>query len=203
MPLISAIWRKFAICWFAVDAMERWRTEKDAVVFDARIFRVHQVERFHPQLGRGSFVVLDSPNWVHIIPVTADGYVVFVRQYRHGIDDFSLEVPSGLIEPGETPAAAARRECLEETGYEGQGEPELLGVCEPNPAFLNNRCYTFVWYNCRKVQQQQLDRHEEIEVVEIPKEEVVAKICNGQIRHSLMIVAFAFWFFQCRAEESG
>jgi len=59
-----------------------------------------------------------------------------------------------------------------------------------------------VWNNCHPAQAQQLDRHEEIEVIEIPKERVLELICNGQIRHSLMITAFAFWFFQCRAEES-
>jgi len=183
--------------------MERWKTEQDRVVFDARIFKVHQVTRSHPKLGSGTFVVLESPNWVHIIPVTPENKVVFVRQYRHGTGEFSLEIPSGLIEPGETPVAAARRECLEETGYAGEGEPQLLGICEPNPAFLNNRCYTFVWNECRPVQSQQLDRHEEIEVVEIPRDRVLGLICNGQIRHSLMITAFAFWFFQCRAEESA
>lgn len=176
------------------NCMERWRTERIDAVFDARIFRILQVERSHPQLGRGQFVVLQSPDWVNIVPITPDGNIVFVRQYRHGTDDFSLELPSGLIEVGETPQQAAMRECLEETGYQGEGMPTLVGMCEPNPAFLNNRCYTFVWTNCRLVRQQQLDQHEEIEVHLIPQQEVFSLICNGTIRHSLMIVAVCFWW---------
>ena len=65
-----------------------------------------------------------------------------VRQYRHGANRITLETPGGLVDPGETPAEAAAREMLEETGYQAR-EIISLGGINPNPAIFSNRLHAF------------------------------------------------------------
>lgn len=97
----------------------------------------------------GDFIVLDSYQWVNIIPITAQREVILVEQYRHGSDSIELEIPAGLIEPGEAPINAAMRELKEETGYVSNEECIALGRSAPNPAFLNN-----YWPSFRVVQSR-------------------------------------------------
>ena len=80
------------------------------------------------------------PDWINVIPLTDDGQVVMVRQYRFGIEGFTLEIPGGMCDPGEPPLEAARREMREETGY-APSEMIELGWVHPNPPLQNNRCF--------------------------------------------------------------
>jgi len=175
----------------------KWETtgKKDAGEF--RIFKAEEIRRKHPLWNKeGDFVVLNSPEWVNIIPLTVDNKVVLIEQYRHGIDDLTIEVPGGLVEINEEPILAGKRECIEETGYTGTGEAVLIGVSLPNPAFLNNKCYHFVWYGCSKVSEQALDCHEDIRVIEVPLNEVKEYILDGRINHSLVLTAFFYYFLR-------
>ena len=110
----------------------------------------------------------------------------------------TLEIPGGLIEANENPQNAARRECLEETGYEGEGEPELIGESLPNPAFQNNKCYTYLWKNCRKISDQNLDKHEIININLIPIHEIKELVLNGKINHSVILDCTILLFFKIR-----
>lgn len=176
----------------------KWKTKGIREAEDLKIFNVKWFRRYHPKLQKESeFVVLNSPRWVNIIPITEEGNVVFVEQYRHGIDEITLEVPGGLIDNNESPKEAAERECTEETGFVGdQSGAILLGENYPNPAFLNNTCYSFVWFNCKKIKEQKLDINEDINVIEIPLKEVKKMIIDGQIKHSLVLTAFLFYFLK-------
>ena len=92
-----------------------------------------------PHTGkRHSFYRIDSADWVNVVPVTPAGEIVMVRQYRHGLRDVTLEIPGGMVDPGETPEQAAARELLEETGYRAE-RLEALGSVNPNPALFGNR----------------------------------------------------------------
>lgn len=179
------------------EKVKKWLTTGKKFIGDFRIFNLYEIERQHPDRDKaGKFVVLDSPRWVNIIPVTKDNKVVFIEQYRHGIDEITLEVPGGLVESTEEPIEAAARECTEETGYIGKGAPVLLGENIPNPAFLNNKCWSYVWHGCEKATVQKLDGHEDIRIVEIPFNEVKEMILNGRIKHSLVLTAFFFYFLK-------
>ena len=80
-------------------------------VSDHRIFRLrHDLYRFEPSGQEQDFIVIDTVSWVNVVPVTADGKVVLIRQYRHGIQAVTLEIPGGMIDDGESPEAAAARE---------------------------------------------------------------------------------------------
>ncbi|MGA2297020.1 MAG: NUDIX hydrolase [FCB group bacterium] len=172
----------------------KWETVSRDEANDLKIFKASWFHRRHPEWGReGNFVVLDSPTWVNIIPITVDNNVLLIEQYRHGIDDLTLEVPGGLVESGEKPRIAAERECLEETGFKGSGEAILIGENYPNPAFLNNICYSFLWTGCTKIKEQSLDRHEDIRVIEVPVNEIKQMILDKKIRHSLVLTAFFFY----------
>ena len=99
-------------------------------------------------------------DWVNVVPITAAGRVVMIRQYRHGTGEIGLEIPGGVIDPGEEPLAAARRELREETGY-GASELAAIGQVAPNPALQDNRCYSFVARGAFCERAQALDAGDE------------------------------------------
>jgi 8-oxo-dGTP pyrophosphatase MutT (NUDIX family) len=161
-----------------------------------RIFGLRVDRAVSPRTGVAhEFYVLESGNWVNVIPVTPEREVVLIRQYRHGTREVTLEIPGGIIEPGDSPQAAARRELREETGYEA-GEMVGLGFVHPNPAFLDNRCYTFIARNARRTGPQTQDEKEDIEVLLKPLAEIPALIREGRITHSLVVAAFYRLFME-------
>lgn len=97
------------------------------------------------------FYCLDMPDYVTVLAVTAAGEVPLVRQYRPAVEAYSLELPSGHIDPGETPEAAAHRELLEETGYEA-GALELLGCLKPDTGRHANRLWCYFAAGVRRVE---------------------------------------------------
>jgi 8-oxo-dGTP pyrophosphatase MutT (NUDIX family) len=147
-----------------------------------------------PRTGQvHDFYLIDSPDWVNVIPLTGDGKVILVRQYRFGTKEFSLEIPGGMLDPGDTPASAASRELLEETGCTGD-EPILLGVVHPNPAIHTNRCYTYLVKNATYKSPPKQDSTEDIEVLRFPLSEIPRLIHDGKISHALVVAAF-YWYF--------
>jgi 8-oxo-dGTP pyrophosphatase MutT (NUDIX family) len=170
-----------------------WEKLKSFKRGDYRVFRVREDIARSPESGsEHSFFVVEANDWMNVIPVTEDGRILCVRQYRHGTEEISLEIPGGIIDDGESPIASARRELLEETGYEA-AEIVEIGVVAPNPAIQNNRCYTFLATNVRHVGEQRLDATEDIDVVLIDQEDVPARIADGTISHALVVAAFYHW----------
>jgi 8-oxo-dGTP pyrophosphatase MutT (NUDIX family) len=135
------------------------------------------------------FYELRFPDWVNVVPVTPDGRVLLIRQFRAGSRELTLEIPGGLMEPGETPLESARRELLEETGYDTD-DWRMLGNVRPNPAIQGNRCHTLLARNVKPVAEQRLEPAEDIDVVPTPLEEVPGMIESGAIDHTLVLSAF-------------
>ncbi len=138
-----------------------------------------------------AYYVLEYPDWVNMVPVTEDGRFVLVKQYRHGVEQEVLEIPGGVIDPGETPEQAARRELLEETGY-AFDRLERLSVLFPNPATSNNRTITYLATGGRKVQEQFLDEQEEIEVILVSPEEVKQWLLDNKFGQALHTAALFY-----------
>ncbi len=127
---------------------------------------------------------------MNIVPLTPDDQVVMVRQFRHGVRDYTLEVPGGMVDPEDaSPLVAARREMVEESGFDSD-RVEPLGVVHPNPAIQNNRCHTFVAYDVVRRHVPVFDSTEETEVVLVPLASVPDLIRSGRITHALVITAF-------------
>jgi ADP-ribose pyrophosphatase len=140
-----------------------------------------------------TFFVLKSRDWCNIIPVTEDGNVVLVRQFRAGISEHTLEVPGGVTDSTDADSMkAAIREMEEETGYTLLPDAQCieLGWNYPNPAIFDNRCYSYVVGPVKKTQIQNLDPGEMIEVIEVPISELPERILRGEISHSLMLNTF-------------
>jgi len=96
-----------------------WRRGRSEQVADCRVFNVRRDFSADPRDGRvHDFYVIEAPDWINVIPLTDDGRVVLIEQYRHGTGEVSLEIPGGMVDEGESPQDAAARELLEETGYE-------------------------------------------------------------------------------------
>jgi 8-oxo-dGTP pyrophosphatase MutT (NUDIX family) len=159
-------------------------------VRDCRIFTLDEVRYAPPDRGAdGWFYVLDTPDWINVIPVTAAGEVVLVRQFRFGIDEVTLEIPGGMCDVDEHPLAAAQRELREETGYTA-AEWIDLGWVHPNPPIQTNRCFTYLAQEATRVGEPQPDPNERIEVVTRPLSSVPEMIDSREISHALVLAAF-------------
>jgi ADP-ribose pyrophosphatase len=171
-----------------------WVCEQERVLITSPAIEVVERECRSSEDARShKFYLLRSRDWCNIIPVTEDGKVVLVKQYRIGISEHTLEVPGGITDPSETdPQDSAIREMCEETGYVPLPGSRCvrLGWTHPNPAILNNRCHAFVVGPVRREKAQNLDSGEMIEVIEIPIDEIQNYILSGEITHSLMLNTF-------------
>jgi 8-oxo-dGTP pyrophosphatase MutT (NUDIX family) len=162
-----------------------------ATRLETPIFRVLQREASAPAGVAHPVYVIDAPDWVNVIPLTDRQSVVMIRQYRHGTDEVTLEIPGGMVDPEDADAAAAaRRELAEETGYQA-GVLHHLGTIAPNPAIQSNHCHSFLATALRPGPQR-LEGSEQIEVVEVPLAEVPQLIARGEVSHALVVVAF-YW----------
>ena len=167
-----------------------WSKLSSRTLFGSKVFELG-IERLRsPRTGQElDAVVLRSADWVNVVALTPDQEVVLVRQYRFGSQDVTLEIPGGIVDPGEQPLQAARRELREETGYEAS-RLTALGSIAPNPAIHRNRLYTFLAEGCVRVAEQQQDPGEDIAVELRPLVEIDALLASGAINHALVAVAF-------------
>lgn len=165
---------------------KRWNKERSKAHGNYRIFSVREDFYTHPDKeGERSFFVIEASDWVNVIAVTTDDDIVMIRQHRPGVGAVRLEIPGGIIEPGEEPVIAAARELAEETGYRGDA-PELICAVEPNPATHNNHCFSYLVRNAKRDIARDLDHDEVIDVELLPFSELSALLENGELPHALL-----------------
>ncbi len=170
-----------------------WEVLRTEPLQDCKVFRVNRTLVRSPVSGDSHpFYSIEADHWVNVVPVTADEKVVMVRQYRHGSREITLEIPGGIIDPGEEPAAAAARELIEETGYRAE-RVRALGSVNPNPALFGNRVHTFLAEGARCVADVMNGPLEETVVELVPVRELPERVRRGEIDHALVIAALHWW----------
>lgn len=139
------------------------------------------------------FYVLEYPSWINVIAITKDGHFVMERQYRHGLGEVGTELCAGVVEDGELPVEAAKRELYEETGYVG-GEWSLMCVISGNPSVTNNLTYCFLATGVETAGSRNLEATEDITVRLFTEEEVWEILINDEIKQSLMLAPLWKYF---------
>ncbi len=155
---------------------ERWLQLREDRV---RLDNGHEIERFH---------VIHGPDWASVLCVTDASEVILVRQYRHGIAGPSLELPAGVIEPNETPEEAARRELVEETGYESNDWVSIQTV-STEPARHTTRAHFFCARGARPTRRPAPEDTEVLELVKVPLAELSGLALGGNILHGVHVGA--------------
>ena len=173
-----------------------WKRKSTRRLADCRVFSVSESVSICPRSGQEhQFYFIDTADWVNIIPVTSDQEVVFVRQFRHGSEKLTLEIPGGIIDPGEDPQVAAIRECLEESGYQA-GSVESLGVLNPNPAIFPNRLHTYLARGCMPIGEIANTSTEHTERVLVPIVDLPRMLQGGEIDHALVAATLWRWLYE-------
>ncbi|QEN05712.1 NUDIX hydrolase [Thiospirochaeta perfilievii] len=155
--------------------VKKWITKSKEFLNDYRIFKTYRVKRESSDSGiSGDFFLVDPPNWVMVIPVlnNSNGEECFlmVKQYRHGSNSVTLEFPAGMVDNSEVAIETGLRELAEETGYNTTNIKEI-GNVNPNPAFMTNKITTLLARDLKRVWDQDLDEHEEIDTLLVPIKE--------------------------------
>ena len=176
------------------DDVPHWEELGSEKIADCRIFDVHSKRFRHPIRDTESdFYVIQTRDWVNVVPVTERHEIVLVKQFRFGVKRNSWEIPGGVMEPGEDPLEAGLREMAEETGYTTESA-RLLGSVRPNPAIQSNTCHFVVAERVRLNATLDWDEHEEIVAKAFPIDEVYEMVRQGEIYHSLALNALLLFY---------
>ena len=160
--------------------MQKWKVLKSEYAFNNKRMRVIQETVKLPN-GKvfDDYFLWEVGDAAVIVPITSEGKFVLVRQYKHGLKDFTLEFPAGMVNPNEEVKNAVVRELQEETGYTAQ-EVKFVGTTINNPSKTRGAVHIFLGKNCKKNGDTNFDETEDIEVIEVNKEELDKLIQEGK-----------------------
>lgn len=170
----------------------RWHVERLESLADYRVFSVSALHARRDRDGHAyTFFRIEASDWVNVVALTEHDEFVLVRQFRLGSGTETLEIPGGVVDPGETPQRTAERELLEETGYVAE-HWQAIGRVNPNPALHGNALHTFLARGCRKVAEIVNDHAEETIVELVPRSRLQERVAAGEVDHALVLAAL-YW----------
>ena len=182
--------------------MENWKIKCSKYLFIDKFLTIRSDSVI---LDNGSeienFYVIENPNWVNVIAITEEGKFIIEKQYRHGLKKIGYEICAGMIDEGETPLQAAKRELLEETGYSGGTWVEYC-ISSPNPSSMNNLNYTYLAMGVKKIAKQNLEETENIEIELMSQEQVIELLETNQIIEGLMQAPLWRYFFESKENNN-
>jgi ADP-ribose pyrophosphatase len=160
-----------------------WKTLSRQIVLDHSKFLT--VEDHTVELPDGRVISewpwVITPDYVNVFVVTEDSEFLCFRQTKYGVEGFTLAAVGGYIEPGEEPLDAARRELLEETGYEAP-EWTSLGHYRVDANRGAGTAYLFLARGARRVAEADADDLEEQEPLHLSRSEVEAALAGGEFK---------------------
>ncbi len=168
-----------------------WEKKNKTLLLKTRIADITEVEYTSPEGKTSPFIVMDAPDWVITVPLlhTADeDFFLMVQQWRHGSSQISIEFPGGVINKGEKPEDGARRELLEETGYDAK-KLIHLGSMSPNPAIMSNKIHFFAALDLINTKKQHLDDDEYVQFLLEPVKKIYGSMGEEPYIHALMCAA--------------
>jgi ADP-ribose pyrophosphatase len=136
-------------------------------------------------------LVLEYKPEVTILALTGKQEVILVREYRHGVQETITQLPGGIVDEGQSPLVTARRELLEETGYQSDTIVEI-GHVNPNPANYSHTMYAFLALDAKQAPDPNLDEADRIECFPVPFDTVIEMAKRGELIHSLTISTLFF-----------
>ena len=166
----------------------KWKTISSEILFNDRWFKVRRDKCITPK-GKivDPYYVYDFPTWVGAVPVTEEGKVVMIRQYRHALGEECIEIPGGCVDDIDTNIEEAiARELLEETGYTFSSY-EFLGKISPNPSTNSNLLHMYLARGGKKVAEQKLDDNEEIEIILLSIDELKQLLRENRIVQAMHV----------------
>ncbi|MBL7710313.1 MAG: NUDIX hydrolase [Chitinophagaceae bacterium] len=166
----------------------KWKILSSEYLFKDLWFTVRK-DRCETPMGKiiDPYYVYEFPTWVAAVPVTEDGRIVMVRQYRHALGEVCIEIPGGCVDDTDkNPQEAIARELLEETGYSFSSY-DYLGKISANPSSNNNLLHMFLARGGKKVAEQKLDANEEIEVVYLTIDELKQLLKENKIIQAMHV----------------
>ncbi len=166
----------------------KWKVLSSEYLFNDRWFKVRR-ERCETPGGKivDPYYIYDFSTWVGALPVTEEGKIIMIRQYRHALGEECIEIPGGCVDDTDTSLEMAiRRELLEETGYTFSSI-EHLGKISPNPSTNSNYLHMFLARGGKKTAEQKLDENEDIEVLELTIGELKHLLRTNQLLQSMHV----------------
>lgn len=177
------------------DHSTQWQCIKTEPGPDLILFRVRYDYMQNPRnASTGKMIILEANDSVNVVAITPQQQILFVRQYRFGIEDYTLELPGGIVDDGEEAKFAGIRELQEETGYTSRNW-QSLGKVGSNPVFMNSYIHHWLARDIQLTNKVELDDGEDIELIYLPIEEVKKKLGDGQFLHPHTISGLTRFFF--------
>lgn len=171
-----------------------WERLRSELLADLKLFTARFDYMKNPRNGAiDRMIVLESPDAANVVAVTKDQEMLFVKQYRFGIQQDTLELPGGIVDEGEDHAVAAERELREETGYTGN-RWQYLGKIASNPVFMTNYTYHYLAEDVQLTHNLYLDEGEALEVLTLPVAEVFQRFREGFFQHPHTVNALLLYF---------
>lgn len=171
-----------------------WHRTRSEAGPDLKLFKVRFDWLINPRNGHEEkMILLEGGSSVQVVATTPEGHILLVQQYRFGVRQYLYELPGGLIDAGEDPLTAARRELLEETGYQASSWASL-GSHASNPAFMEGIVHHFSAHEITLAGAPQMDDGEDILLVAMSREEVKQRLLTGGFQHPHTVCALVAFF---------